>query len=728
MSIGRALQIRQQLQQALSATSVDTERVVALALDLSALDADYARFTVDAGHISRLGLELVAKQQTAVAELVKNAYDADATEARVTFRGADVPGGTLKVWDNGLGMSRDELIDGFMRLSTTAKQLHPLSLRFVRRRAGRKGIGRFAAQRLGERLIVVTQQEGAPTAIRLSIDWTTFKSGLDLQAVRNRIETVAAREVAGTTLTISPLRDAWSEAEVRAAYQSIIELVQPFPLGRIPREKGPSDPGFHPTFLRDTDLESVVVADPWSEYFQYALAEITGSVDKRGKTVYRLRSERYGINEYIRSKETFKQLSGVRFRAYYFIPPEIPKQLRATVMNRLRESGGVRIYRNGFRLLPYGEQNTDWLGLDTSSRRRKILPPHANLNFLGFVEVTDPTGERFEETSSREGLVENATYRDLQQFVYRGVIQLVLRVGSARGKKLQAGGPQKRRSLLELAEEILDDLPPGADPSAAARILELGEAGETLLRELRMMRILATLGLTLAEFTHEVALGFIAVSADVASLREELGGNKEALRLTARVGRQVASLNSYIDYFEETVRDNVADEVHSIDVGDLVREFEELVAARNARLNIDLRVDVKNYVLRVKPMHISELTSILTNLYTNSMKAIRTAGVKGKIEISVGVRNRSVVLTFSDNGCGIKEAHRPLIFDAFFTTTNDHNVYSAEAQQMRGMGLGLKIVKDIVESNGGSIMLVDPKSKFTTTFRVELPEAADDGA
>lgn len=597
MTRSRAARIAEELKNALGAAPINTERVVALAVELSTLDPNYAHFSVDAGHIARLGLELVAKQQTALAELVKNAYDADATEAKVTFKNADDVGGTLEIWDNGTGMSREELIDGFMRLSTTAKQTRPISPIFGRRRAGRKGIGRFAAQRLGEHLTVVTQKEGSKEALRLSIDWNAFKSGLDLQVVRNRTETIRPRDVPGTTLTIERLRDAWNEVDLRSSYQSIIELVQPFPLSRLPRPSAPQrDPGFTATFLRDAEDKPTIVADPWSEYFQYALAAITGSVDVKGKAVYHLRSHRYGINEYIKPKERTKTLAGVRFRAYYFIPTEIPKQIRSTVTNRLRESGWIRVYRNSFRILPYGEQYNDWLGLDTSSRRRRILPPHANLNFLGFVELTDPTGQRFEETSSREGLVENAAYRDLQRFVYSGVVQLVLRIASARGKKQQAGGSKQRTSPLELAEDIIGDLPAGADPSTAGRILQLGQAGEELLRELRMMRILATLGLTLAEFTHEVALGFAALAADIATLRDEFAGNKEAVRLAGRLTRQVSSLTSYIDYFEETVRDNVSHEMHPVDVGDIVREFEELVAPRNARQDITLTVDVKNYV------------------------------------------------------------------------------------------------------------------------------------
>jgi signal transduction histidine kinase len=725
MTDNRESEIRAELQAALRASPVDVDRVLRLSLELASLDPDAARFSVDAGHISRLGLELVAKQQTAVAELVKNAYDADASEVRVTFLNSDIAGGTLEVWDNGTGMSRAEVVDGFMRLSTAMKQEQPVSPVFGRRRAGRKGIGRFAAQRLGERLVVLTQQVATDGALKIDIDWRKFKSGIDLQTISNRIEHVQTRESAGTTLTVQSLRDAWTDDEIRASYQGILELVQPFPLGHRPPSSPADkpDPGFYVTFLRGTDTEPLVVADPWTEYFQYALAEVTGTVDNHGKAVYRLRSERYDINEYVRPKAKAKTLSGVRFKAYYFIPTEISKQARASVTNRLREAGGVRIYRNGFRTLPYGEHHNDWLGLDTSARRRQILPPHANLNFLGFVELTDPTGVRFEETSSREGLVENAAYRDLRQFVFDGLIQLVLRVASARGRKQQAGSRREERSPMDVAELIIRNLPPGADESTADDIRSLGAVGETLSRELRMMRILATLGLTLAEFTHEVALGFTALSADVATLRDDVVGNPEASRVAARLERQVASLRSYVDYFEETVQDNIGEDIRPIDLGDVIRGFEELMASRNERQDIKLNVVLKQHVLKVRPMHISELSSILTNFYSNSVKAVKTAGVRGAIQI-VAWRERGLIcMDFSDNGCGVKPAHADLIFNAFFTTTNHHEVYSSEAQRVRGMGLGLKIVKDIVESNGGSVSLVRAAPRYTTAFRVELPEA-----
>ena len=71
-------------------------------------------FTVDAGLIQRLGYELVGRAETAVSELIKNAYDADATVVDVDFIDSDVKGGTLIVSDNGVGMTEDQLINGFM--------------------------------------------------------------------------------------------------------------------------------------------------------------------------------------------------------------------------------------------------------------------------------------------------------------------------------------------------------------------------------------------------------------------------------------------------------------------------------------------------------------------------------------------------------------------------------------------------------------------------------------
>ena len=125
--------------------------------------AEELYFTADAALIDRIGRELVGKQETGLLELVKNSYDADATAVKVTFEQDN-----LTIEDNGTGMNRQELISGFLRLAGDMKIRKPVSERFERRRAGRKGIGRFATQRLGRHLVLSTWKEPNVTGLELS--------------------------------------------------------------------------------------------------------------------------------------------------------------------------------------------------------------------------------------------------------------------------------------------------------------------------------------------------------------------------------------------------------------------------------------------------------------------------------------------------------------------------------------------------------------------------------
>src|SRR5438477_9125205 len=114
-------ELRAKLAKALEQSKPDFGRILELSNQLAALDPQNVRFTADAGLISRLGLQLVARQETAVSELVKNAYDADATEVKLIFSASDRPGGRLLVDDNGNGMDREQLVNGFMRLASSDK-------------------------------------------------------------------------------------------------------------------------------------------------------------------------------------------------------------------------------------------------------------------------------------------------------------------------------------------------------------------------------------------------------------------------------------------------------------------------------------------------------------------------------------------------------------------------------------------------------------------------------
>jgi HSP90 family molecular chaperone len=404
--------IKSNLISLLNNPEIDYSEILRLSNELSKLDEDYVRFSIDAAHISRLGKELVSRQETAVAELVKNAYDADSTSVELVYENTDSVGGRLTITDEGNGMSREELINGFMRISTSDKRHNPKSEKYKRTRAGQKGIGRFAAQRLGNKLKIITQRENASSALEVNIDWKKFESDSDLLLIANKVNLVPKTSKKGTKLVIEDLCDAWSEAQIRRVYRYIIELIQPVPLSDDAASSN-SDPGFKVLCQKKSiGEEPLIIADDQTMVFDHALAEIRGYVDEKGTPNWSVKSKHLGLNDESSFKpgeyaDKYLDLKGVSFQAYYFIYSNeyIPRQLKAKLTKLGNEKGGIRVYRNGFRVRPYGEAYNDWLRLDYSASLRQILPPHSNQNFFGFVELHDPEGLKFEETASREPYV-----------------------------------------------------------------------------------------------------------------------------------------------------------------------------------------------------------------------------------------------------------------------------------------------------------------------------------
>jgi len=288
--------LRQALLNNLQQSNLDFSRVVELTSELARLDPDYVRFSVDAGHISRLGKELVAKQETAVSELVKNAYDADATVVELSFEQTDSPGGRLRIEDNGSGMNRSQLINGFMRLSSTDKIRHPISPWYRRQRAGRKGIGRFAAQRLGDKVTVITQSKEAEEAFRIEINWKQFEQERELGSIASRVDQIKKTKEHGTTLIIEGLAEAWTDASITRVYRYIADLIQPFPLSKA-SQKSQIDPGFDTKMYRVSNGEQEVVASVEKMIYEHALAEVDAYVDHLGRGFWSIKSAHFGIKE-----------------------------------------------------------------------------------------------------------------------------------------------------------------------------------------------------------------------------------------------------------------------------------------------------------------------------------------------------------------------------------------------------------------------------------------------
>lgn len=760
----KILELKKKLSEEIQKESSDNNLILSLSNEIAKLDENQVRFSVDAGLINRLGKELVGKHETAVSELVKNAFDADATEVNLVFENAWNKGGTLTIEDNGTGMTKDQLINGFMRLSSSDKIHNPISEKYKRTRAGRKGIGRFATQRLGSKLTIITHTSKSNSSIKISINWNDFETDKDLLSISNIIEIIPKTKEEGTTLIIENLRDGWSDSMIKRVFKYTSELLQPFPLSKKGKENSETiDPGFKSYYFRQNEKELIPIIDEEEAVFKHALAEIEGYVLDDGQGCWALKSDKLNFPQEVffigndeKDRENtdakFDLIKGLHFKVYYFIyePTLFAPGTFTFIRDLSYETGGIRLYRNGFRVLPYGEQEDDWLGLEKSNNRSIVLGPHMNRSFFGFVELKDQDGN-FEETSSREGIIESEYLTELVNFVYRSIVSAVLKVSELRGRKATASQKnytRKENNPTEKVDKAVEKLAEffseeksessssdnsnfGESKSNAKKVFEeFKQAREeekmknqALIDENNMLRILAGLGLVIGEFVHEVQRFLPGFDAEICFLKNALKEMKGVYERVELLSTNIKSFTSYTSYFDKAISRNVIRELQPIELRDVVHDFNIVIHNNLKRANIIFEKPIFDaYDLFTAPMHPSEWASILFNLYTNSKKAIVRKKVEGRILIHCGKDEKNVFLEFSDNGDGIPKENEDLIFNAFFTTTSAANHSGNDAESLVGTGLGLKIVKDIVEFYGGDVYLTSSPESFNTTIRIEVPK------
>lgn len=759
--------IRLELEKVLKEDPNNYGRILELSTKLSSFDNDNIRFSVDAGVIDRLGSELVARQETAVSELVKNSYDADATKVDIRFENSDSIGGTLYIIDNGTGMTREQLINGFMRISSTSKVHNPLSDTYKRKRAGQKGIGRFAVQRLGEKLTITTQTADCKEALVVTINWNDYSNDSDLLAVNNKIHTKANKtQESGTVLKIEFLKDKWSEASIKRIYNYVGDILQPFPLSEIEEDitnddETIVDPGFKVYFSKITNGRQINIADEKTMVYNHATAVIEGTIDNEGRGIFSVGSKKLDIDEigYVSSDPDnedvpFSKLKNVKFRAYYFIYNSdlVPKMQESNIRKLARTQGGIRLYRNGFRVLPYGEPNNDWLGLDASTVKRSVLPVHANINFFGFVELIDTKNE-FNETSSREGLVENEALIQLRNFIYRTIMTAVIKIAEVRNVKIVSGQKindgvyesveVRIKNIAFTLEELDRELEKDSGSVEIKRrrkkkiqqvkkeIEELQKAQEEekeqYLKERSMLRVLSSVGLTIALFIHEVKDYILNMNADINFLLEKLKSEEQTFKRLLILQSNVETFKSYTSYFDTVISQNVVRSLIPIELQNKVEEFWNNTQNDAIKSNIKFGKPIRNgYYLFTTPMHPSEWSSILFNLYTNAKKAIKRSQNQGELDIECGKIENKIFLKFSDTGDGINNDIKDRIFEEFFTTSSPNTLDNLNSSnEVTGTGLGLKIVKDILSSYRGKIYVDEPKDGFSTTIYIEVPKAND---
>lgn len=713
------------------------------------------RFKVDAGHIQRLGFELVSKQETALIELIKNAYDADATTVNIQFIKSDEKNGTLIIEDNGVGMDIDTIKHAWMNISTDYKRINDISPRYGRIRSGRKGIGRFAVQRLGKKLEIRTATSGQLKGVSIFFNWDVdFQSGTNLRDIFSHVEYYDKDiDYSGTILKIYELREIWTEAQLKRAWKGVITLQAPIKSLKVDKNLlCLNDPGFEVIINGIGSKQKNNELSIQASFLDSAVASISAQINADGTASVNVKSRKLQLEEQYLFEEKFLLTGELNLTAEYFIyASELMSGINLkTAQTMSADYGGIRIYRDGFRVLPYGERSDDWLALDRDTSRRNLLVPGANTNFFGKVYLTSKN-ILFEETSSREGLLENEAFAELTRFVRNSLEWAILRVASARNRKQTAGQkgftsellPIKKPSdLIENLEESLINFTDTLNetPEIKKELIkkhikyvksEIQQFEEkinadkaSLLEYNEMLRILASLGISIAIFGHEIKGGNAALNGglNVLALKANKIENpmlKDEIIITIQGLQSVAGRIFNIgNYIGQVMSHTESRELKSLSLrGSIIRFFEQF-SDYLTKQKIEYELNLPNINIRTIPMHASELDSVLLNFLTNSVKALKKAkSNNAKIKITISMDSSFAILHFEDNGVGVAKQDQGKIFEAFYTTNIEPN---DEILEGVGTGLGLKIVADIASSYGGSVKLINASSSYRCCFEFKV--------
>ncbi|WP_151978517.1 sensor histidine kinase [Acinetobacter soli] len=742
---------KKQIEEELKKDSPNWVLIEKLSSQVIDLNNSTLRFQVDAGHINKLGFELVGKQETALMELIKNAYDADATEVRVDFFNTEKEGGTLVIQDNGSGMNLQTIKNAWMNISTDFKQQNKTSPKFGRVRAGRKGIGRFSVQRLGKKLELTSGIKGDNQAIKVTFNWDLdYVTGINLRDVYTSVSYIDKDvNVHGTRLEILDLREIWKEVHFKKVWNGVLMLQSPFrPVKSINNNSVfDKDPGFETIINNEGSNKKRNEYSIDTMFLDHALAEISGEIDENGNAKVHITSARLQLDEKVNLTEKFLLTGKVYFQTKYFIySSDLMSVNTRKAIDLSVEYGGIRIYRNGFRVLPYGERTDDWLRLDRDSARRVLLVPASNTNFFGSVYLDD-NNVLFEETSNREGLLENEAFQDLSKFVRRAIEWAVLRVAAQRNRKQKASQQNFISELVppkkpvDIIQDLTDSLINVANsnnttPEQKAGLIEeklklaKDEAAKfeehteeqklAAIQYEEMLRILASLGISLSIFGHEIKGAIDSLNASITLLDMMLiskNADNELIETASYLQKSSDRIFNVGKYIGQITNHNSTRALTNLHVNAVIKDFMKQFNSHLEKKSINLILDLAKDHLETIPMHESELISVLLNFTTNSIKFIKKAKVESpSIKITTRKEDKYILIRFEDNGTGVSNEDKHKIFDAFYTTS----IHNDDSLEGGGTGLGLKIVSDIASTYGGNVQLGVPSDGFKCCFEFRM--------
>lgn len=651
------------------------------------------------------GRGLVTDQVAAVFELVKNSYDADARVVELVFSNLNTDESTLTIRDDGTGMDLVDIEKRWMVIGTDSKKNTMYSPIYHRPLNGDKGIGRFSVDRLGSFLHMEAQKRDTTDRYLADFDWSLFdgesKNLGEIAIPYSKVD--AAKNSHGVTLTIRGLRDLWGEAKLRELYRNLRQFKSPFAQeDNFKIYITAAEFGYHKREVTVEKLEGVSSLWMSAEISESNPDVVQIIVNKDGLEYELTQSNTYSFGPVKAQIFMFNQGDKVRFSNRYGL--------------RVREYGNIRLYRDSFRVYPYGEANNDWLDIDRR-QTQGMMRSLGTRDLIGYIQISKESNPNLKALTNRQGLEENPEFEQLRSFVINVCVKTLESYYFTKIKKGTNETVQKAK--VEISGAVsgltqLADVLRQTSPDTAKQIKEytavIKKEQQNQLKFVQDQQEIVKVYSRIAQketFLHKLIHQSMIHVKDATSAMEAFIEDIDYLEPADkdRLAGIQELMQEALDLLK-TVRDDVAKKRKKTlqNVGALAQKYLNGNQAFFAENDVYVSINCSgNMEYVVDP---GDITAILNNLATNAVKSlIKISDRKREIKFEIRRTDRFLIIKCIDNGVGVPEADRERIFDPFQSTTG-------------GFGLGLTIIDEISKEYGGALELIE--TSVGACFSVKL--------
>ncbi|WP_300449747.1 ATP-binding protein [Accumulibacter sp.] len=708
-------------------------------------------FTVASALLKELGERLVGQPHIALAELIKNSYDADASRVEIHVEpNLD----RIQIADNGHGMDSDEFRRFWMNIGSTHKVSQKTSRKLARPITGSKGVGRLSVQFLARTIELITVSEhDANSELRAFVDWDQAVEANYLTSAEAQINVRSCQTVFpggrhhGTCITLERLNQSWDEQDFKSLARQVWWLQPPF-VGRLRED----DPNRFEIDLSGSDTD-----------FQDSFQLVTDAALNLWHA--RLRGRLIRENDGYHLDLSLEFNGGKRFQQKYPIDPcflhQVSFDIRVFHLRHrqphgisvndarryLNEFGGVGIYDAGFRLPYYGPQQ-DWLGIELDHAHRihtsKLLPEAlqvprgmqflpTNSRLFGVVEVNTTqerrlaTEEQLRKNNhlqiqvSRDRLVHNSAYQCL-----RDAVRWALDYYATREKIRTVDATPPRpdepvRQKLQRVEEALEDfreaIPAEVFSQVSIRIHDAVMASrmeaKRALAHMELMGSLATAGMVALASEHEINQQYRILERLIGRLQKTRGLHDSVQPLVSEIDEWLNRARASRSLFAPLLDREGREERKRYRARAVLMDIARRVASLARGIPID--TEAVDDDLSLPPATLAAWNAVFQNVLLNAINALIDSNER-RIVISSGSAGSGKCIWVQDTGAGVDVNEAEALFQPFERRLE----LTPERRQLGigGTGLGLTIVRLLADQAGCEVGFVAPDTEFSTKFQL----------